>query len=262
MTKIRVNFLKIYSKRVKINNFILICTGIILSLGIPSCRFGNYVEAPAKQNSQTANSDAISGFYTTSPQSLKFFATRRTLNTAEAQSPLTLIPAEIGVTFSNPVAFLLDKDATGSAFIATDHGKYPLPIFIGKDNQLAASWSNAPQALWDESSCTSFQEVEEQGVLHINPNQTPPPQFQHAVSGSLELKIQVITRLRGDCQASLLKMQACYLNSAQCGGDTDAAQQKRQALVNSTFDALVQLKLIRPDEISTLDNWAYELRYE
>lgn len=254
-----MNFVKNYSNRIR-NNSVLILIGICFLL--TSCRFGNYVEAPAKQNNQASNSDTISGFYTTSPRSLKFFATRKTLNTNEAQAGLTLIPSEIGVTFSNPVAFILDKDAPGTALIATDKGKYPLPIFIGKDNQLAASWSNSPQTLWDDPSCTTLQEVEELGTLHPNSNQTPPPQFQHAVSGSLELKIQVISRLRGDCRTSLSKMQACYLNSAQCGADTDAAQQKRQALVNSLFDPLVQLKLIRPDEISNLDNWAYEIWYE
>jgi len=225
---------------------------LILSWFTSGCRVGNQVvEQP--------DPDQYSGYYTTQPQSLTFYVT--TSNTEQRAAPVKHVPPLISEIMTNPVALIMLNLDSGRAVLTPD-GKRGLPIFLDPDNSFSYSALYPEDTYWRDPECQSRLELTQLGMVTKNPGVASPPGNKHALSGSIHLKVQVVTQFSGNCGPTFQVIADCYSDSSLCGGTHAAQNQQVQADIAAIFDPMIQAKVITVADIPNIRNYAYEVVYE
>ncbi len=242
------------------NHLIKFIFGLSLALTLSGCYIGNqtvYLPTPVA----TGTSDTISGYYLANPSSLKFYATE--VQTIEKDAPVTQIPAEITQDFTNPLIFVINDYTSGASVLAAPDATSGFPVTVNTTT-LALSYSATTRSatFWQDPKCTSSVLIKESGTLTQNANVAAPAGNTYPLKGSLQLTLQVITRLQGNCTASFVAMYACYQESTQCGGTSTKTNLSLQGEVIHIFAPWINSGTIQASDIPNLTGYAYEVTYQ
>jgi hypothetical protein len=231
---------------------------------ISGCRFGNH----SSSDDGDAESDPVSGFYGTSPQTLKF-CTTQSAGTVCGNVATNQVPELIAEEMSDPVALILQDGGTGNAYFTAYNGggQTALPVWVGEDNTtLKFVGSFNPSTLWPGTNCVSRMYLEEEG--QVMPGEAADvPGYTSKTRGRVQLQVR-ITEVFDDylagnsCVAALQAMSDCYQNSAQCGGADSSANENRHEYVQSIFEPYIQAHAMTAADIATTANISYEIQYQ
>jgi hypothetical protein len=226
------------------------------------CRIGNNQETPPS----APPADQTTGYYSTEPKSLVLYMT--TTDTQSKEAPVELTPSWVANHFSNPVGLIMTTHSnTGKGVlasideIASSRDISGFPIQVNADSSLSFKGKTKPAQLWQDPNCLSWREVTETGTLTRAPR-APLPGTPYPLSGSLQLKIQVLYQFSGQCDSTFQMIAACYQDSSQCGGKTPTENLESQLDVLNTFSPWVESGLINPADLSKIVNFAYEVSYQ
>jgi hypothetical protein len=238
----------------------LVSTVAAVTLIAGGCRIGNY-----SSKSSSAESDAVTGYYDAIPQSLQFCASAGT--TQCVTSSTTQIPAFISDNVTNPLALILQDEATGEALMtAAVGGQTAIPIWVGTDNiELFYANNTSPQALWLDSSCTTKTYLEEEGAIVRAAGHHVEGTNSGWTVGSLTLSVQVIQSfegVNGSCQSELQAMSTCYQDINQCGSSSSATNEARQDRVREVFETYIQAGAMTAADIPNVTGVGYEVHYQ
>lgn len=238
----------------------LVSTVIVVTLFTGGCRIGNY-----SSKSSSAETDTVTGYYDANPMSLQFCAAVSTTNCVSAST--TQIPAFISDNITNPLALILQDEATGEALMtAAVGGQTAIPIWVGADNtELFYANNTSPQILWFDPNCTTRLYLEEEGSIVRSAGHHVEGTNSGQTVGSLTLSVQVIRSfegVNGACQTELQAMSACYQDINQCGGSTGADNQARQEWVQDLFETYIQAGAMTASDIAQVTGIGYEVHYQ
>ena len=228
---------------------------ILIFLSLQACRFGNRTIAAQSP------SDGVSGYYATSAESLILYATMDQTHSQEA-SPINA-PPDIRLYLSNPVALILSNPSTGDSILVPPESKNGFPIRIDlKTLTFSYIGGLGSRALWNDVDCTLSTEILMQGNIRRDTSMSHMIQNQYPLSGRLKIQIQVIHHIEGNCELSLKHLASCYQDSAQCGGSSARENSQLKEQAQSLLSSWVKAKAIDLEQITRLENFAYELDYE
>lgn len=251
--------LGIRSRTIGNRDWTLIAGATLLAFALGGCRFGNRVVT------SDASADPISGFYGTSPQTLKFCASHP--ETRCIDMPTNQVPTLISAQMSNPVALIVQDAGTGDAALtAYNGGRSALPVWLGADNAtLYFASSYSPRPLWKDSSCMSRMYLEEEGAI-VPGESLPVPGSSRSTNGRITLRVRVteafIDSTDGSCRIVLQAMANCYQDVNQCGGLSAADNAAYRAQAVSVFDPYVQAGAMTAADIANGTSLAYEIQYQ
>jgi len=233
--------------------FILAITGSTMT----ACRVGNNVtQAPA-----APNPDTISGYYETQPQTLHFCVT---INGESQCKPaaINLIPSALTSVFTDPVILLMDNLNTGSAnFVDSDTATNALPIGVDGTKLSLAGKGSSPSSFFGSQKCYSQLYVSEEGSF--DQSQISSRTINgHPMSGRIQLDVQVIESIEGDCVGLLQSAGACALDALQCGGATTAENNSIQEEVLYRFKPYLDSGAMTVNDIANVSMLAYEVTYQ
>lgn len=228
--------------------------GLLLAASVvfSGCRLGNHVESqpsPAQ----------VSGYFQSQPQSLTFYTTHTSSQTASA--PVNQIPAQVALVMTNPVAFILDDAATGAAYLAaSDSSGYALPIYYNAGETLSYVGSTSPQVLWEDPACTTLLQVEESGKL----TRFGEPQtfLDFPTVGRAAATIRITRVIEGTCGPTMAELAGCYGDANACGGSSPEENADLQASVIDFFAPYIAAGTMTAADIPDVQGMAYEARYE
>jgi hypothetical protein len=222
---------------------------IVASWALSGCYFGN------KTVNQPVQSDGVSGYYETQPQTLTLFAS--TPGEKQASVPVNQVPAMYSQFLTNPVILALSDPATGDAGIfpypQTDgHG---LAVTASTDGSLSFNPSPISTTLWDDPACT--QEATE--LLTGTFTKTNGPWTSNTPTipktGRITLDITYTISIVGNCSVSLQAMADCYADQTKCGTHS-------QSDVAALFGPFISAAVMTSADISKVTGVAYEMTYK
>lgn len=225
----------------------------VFSSGLTGCRLGNHVE-------QLSQTDKVSGYYETQPQTLKFCATHGSVDCKPATT--NKIPGLLSQIFSNPVALILQNPSTGRAAFTRPKGDgSALPVYLGSDGRLSYLVSTSPQIIWKDRACTGQLFLAESGkILKDTGPYTSGTSLP--LSGRIQLQVQVINSFDGNCGPTLTALYRCYLSASQCGGTSPGENQQQQQEVQDLFGPYIDAGAMAPADIPNTSYLAYEVFYQ
>ncbi|MFZ9595487.1 MAG: hypothetical protein ACO3A2_05355 [Bdellovibrionia bacterium] len=238
--------------------FLSASIAVFLSWATSGCRMGNFQQT----RSRSSGSDSISGYYATSPDTLKFYVATTT-GLIEKSAPLTLLPSEMTQVVTNPVALILTQASTGAARLINPTGQSYLPIFVNSDQTLSYAGNSEPAPFFLDPACKSSLEIVEWGK--VNPNRDAslaPSSPTLALLGTLELTVQVMKTLSGECEATLLQLSACAQSAQNCGGTTEAQNQELHTWAEELFEPWILSGALSLADLPQMHAFAYEVTFK
>lgn len=240
----------------------LICLSL---LSLTACRFGNQV--------QTVPNPVAVKYLQTTPQTLSFCAIPAP-NSPQVCKPASLakIPPSVSLVMTQPLALIIDQDQKAATLVGLTSDQVSLPTDYHADNTLDFVGQTPEEVLWEDSACTTNLWVQERDgkitpLSSDEPTTAPPPATSKLsatslpLSGHLEMSIDVVRNISGDCAASLQAMHDCYLDYNQCGGATASDNLQRLALVQSYFEDAIEAGVLAPSDIPTVSQISYSVSY-
>lgn len=227
---------------------------LVMAPALSGCRFGNHIEQAKQKLTIT--------YYETAPQLLEFCAdVQDAAGTHCVPAATNLIPSDVALTFTNPVALLQDNETLDAAFAGLQQSGYQLPTNIDANGGVSYLGFTPASVLWDTNACSTRLSVEETGktVASSGPFTSGS---KLTLSGRLQLTVSVIRTFDGDCAKSLKKMYECYLGINQCGGSSDSSNQQLQNFVKEVFDDWIRAGAMTAADIMTAGKVAYKVSYQ
>ncbi len=242
------------------NWFSLLMTGltaISISSMTTGCRIGNYVE-------QADNPDPYSGYYLTEPQKFTYIVT--TDATLQKSEDLALIPETISQFITNPVALLVQDLSTGKGALTSpaflSQNQIPsLPTRVRSDYSIFYQGTSSPVTFWNDPNCITVLKLKEVGAITPQSGLIPPAGTTQSVSGRMNLTIQVLNLLSGDCTKTLQDIARCYEDETNCGEATDTQNKKIHLAIKNIFDPYIDSEALQVSDFPKLTHYGYEATY-
>jgi hypothetical protein len=220
---------------------------ILASWALTGCRFGNH------QVDQAQQTDGVSGYYETQPQSMKYCAT--TASETCQNVGTNMIPADFTSILTNPVALKLQDASTGQAVLFSAFGGTTgIAIFANTDQSLSVV-GTANAQLWDDPACTRTDQqlIEGAYTKTSGPWTSNTPTIPK--SGRINLTITYTITLNGTCTTSLQAIAACYGDATKCGTH-------EQSETQDLFGGYISAGSMTAADIPNTTALAYEIVYQ
>jgi hypothetical protein len=236
---------------------------IVLSWVLTGCRIGNRVE---QNNGSTA--DTISGFYSTSPQTMEACVMKNGATDPNCTSLSTnSAPQALKDLMTDPVAVLLRDASSRTAHIfspfATPDEEGSIPSFMVTADlsrrTLTREKQVAPVALWFDAAC------QETGLTVINAAMNTQGAGSSVggfkISGRIQLKFESYVWLEGSCAATTQAIADCLADVTKCR-QTDAQEnQVAQDFWRDYYGPYIDAGLIAAADIPTVKTLGYGIVY-
>lgn len=232
---------------------------LLWGLGIGNLR--GSVRLPFRESSSDhPNPDQTSGYYATTPARPSFCATHSTSQCADVATDQ--IPATFQSVVSNPVGVAMKDLTSGLAYLVNSDGsgnalKIDVDMPTGKLSLIGSSGANT---FWLDASCTIEMFLQESGALTRYGTSTVSTTGL-TVIGGMQLKVQMIQEIKGDCAHSFSQVHDCYLDPLQCGGSDNTENLNLQTSVKGLLDPYINAGVMSLSDLPNLKTLAYELNY-
>lgn len=241
---------------------------------LTGCRFGNSVEKAEPPK----NPDNLTGYYETAPKKVTYcISTTEGVTGLEETSDGTTpapgcvetttdrVPTLIAQVMGNPVAFIVDewKDRTANIVDPYNPDQVALPVSFDKDTlELNYFGATEPDVLWKYRGCETAMSLNETGKIIQGSGPFTSGFTEAELFGRIQMTVQVMLSVDGQCDQSLTEMHACYMDADDCGGEDVVENNAYQAAVQSYYQDFIDAGAMTADQIPTVRGLSYEIQYE